>query len=269
MTLSLTNPDSIRCPAIPLALRLDKVQAAIRTQPGKADLRVYLFQLLCLTGQWERARTQLQLCAQLDAGALSMATIYREALNCERDRAEVFTGRRKPHIIGVPPSWLSMMIEAQHLLAAGDSAGARCLRDNALEQAPATGGSLDGQRFDWLCDADSRLGPIIEAIIGTRYCWIAISQLRCIELDMPQDLRDLVWLPARLTFIEKGEQMALIPVRYPGSEAADDDVRMARATRWIDFDGDGFAGSGQRMLATDQGEHALLDVRRILFDIPA
>ena len=46
-------------------------------------LRVFLFQLLCVLGQWERALTQLNVAAELDAQALAMAQMYREALQCE------------------------------------------------------------------------------------------------------------------------------------------------------------------------------------------
>ncbi len=45
-------------------------------------------------GQWDRALTQLDVAADLDAGALAMAQMYREAIRCERLRAEVFDGRK-------------------------------------------------------------------------------------------------------------------------------------------------------------------------------
>ena len=49
-------------------------------QPDKAELRVFLFQLLSRAwAQWERALTQLNVAAELDAGALAMAQMYREA----------------------------------------------------------------------------------------------------------------------------------------------------------------------------------------------
>ena len=33
------------------------LQDRVRAQPSVAKLRVFLFQLLCILGQWERART--------------------------------------------------------------------------------------------------------------------------------------------------------------------------------------------------------------------
>ncbi len=48
-----------------LATHMDTVAARIRRQPGDADLRAQLFQLLAVQGEWERAAEQLKLCAEL------------------------------------------------------------------------------------------------------------------------------------------------------------------------------------------------------------
>ena len=61
--------------------------------------------------------------------------------------------------------------------------------------------------------------------------------------------------------------MSLIPTRYPGSETSDDDqIIMARKTDWVEREGGLFVGLGQRMLATDEGEHAILEAGTIAFD---
>ena len=62
---------------------LKQLQEQIRANSADPKLRVFLFQLLCVLGQWERALTQLDVAATLDAGALAMAQIYREAIRCE------------------------------------------------------------------------------------------------------------------------------------------------------------------------------------------
>jgi type VI secretion system protein ImpE len=56
----------------------------------------------------------------------------------------------------------------------------------------------------------------------------------------------------------------MIPSRYPGSETSGDSrLVMGRATEWREVPGGGHAGVGQRLLATDQAEYGLLDVRKI------
>jgi type VI secretion system protein ImpE len=112
-----------------------------------------------------------------------------------------------------------------------------------------------------------RLGPVLEALMDGKYYWIPFDRLRGIVIEAPTDLRDLVWLPATLTFATGGENVALLPARYPGSEeVADDLVRMGRRTDWRDIGAETYVGLGQRMLTTDAGEFPLLDIRRIELD---
>src|SRR5690606_17292500 len=111
-------------------------------------------------------------------------------------------------------------------------------------------------------------GPVLEAITDGKYYWAPFERLAHVQIDPPADLRDVVWLPATFRWTAGGETFGLIPTRYPGSEAdADPRVRLARFTDWRPL-GEGEAevlvGAGQRLLATDQAELAIMDVRRIL-----
>ena len=91
---------------------LKTLQEQIRHNPSDAKLRVFLFQLLCVVGEWDRALNQLNVAAELDPGALAMAQMYREALQCERFRADVFAGKRSPVIFGEPEDWMALLIES-------------------------------------------------------------------------------------------------------------------------------------------------------------
>jgi type VI secretion system protein ImpE len=76
-------------------------------------------------------------------------------------------------------------------------------------------------------------------------------------------------MPASLSLANGGDVVALIPTRYPGSEAAKDHkLVMARSTEWIERPAETFLGLGQRLWTTDRGEHALMDVRVVRIDSP-
>lgn len=242
------------------------LQDHIRAHPGDAKPRVFLFQLLCVLGEWERALKQLDLVSTLDASALAMAQTYRDAVPCELLRAQVFAGRKSPMIFGEPEPWLALLIEALLREGHGDAA-TQALRDQAFDAAPAQTGKVDGQAFQWLADADMRLGPVLEAIINGRYYWVPFARLTRVHLEAPADLRDCVWMPAHLWFDNGGESVALIPTRYPGSESDDDGlIALARKTVWNESQAGLFTGLGQRILATDAGELGLMDIREIEFD---
>jgi type VI secretion system protein ImpE len=243
------------------------LQAAIRKAPAEPKHRVLLFQLLSLMGQWDRAMTQLNVLGDLDGKALPMVQTYRIALKCEELRAEVFAGRRTPLLFGEPARWAALLVQSVGLAAQGRAAEAEALHREAFDQAPPSSGKIDDQPFAWLADADSRLGPMLEAIVDGKYYWIPFCNLGGIRIEKPADLRDLAWIPAYLTLSNGGELVALIPARYPGSEAsADVAIRMARKTEWVAGQDGNNSGLGQRMLVSDQGDYPLLEVRSIAFN---
>ena len=245
---------------------LDALQQAIRKEPSNAKLRVFLFQLLCINGAWERALKQLDVAADLDPLNLPMAQTYREAIRCELFRKEVFSGDRSPLIFGDPPEWSAFLIEALRLSGTGEHTQAEALRGQAFELAPASAGAIDEQPFAWIADADTRLGPMLEAIVNGRYYWIPMQRLKQINVDAPEDLRDMVWAPAHLTFENEGEVVALIPTRYPGTEnEADSALKLSRKTDWREPSKGVYTGLGQRMLATERDEYPLLSTRQIQF----
>ncbi|MCB2261935.1 MAG: virulence protein SciE type [Candidatus Thiosymbion ectosymbiont of Robbea hypermnestra] len=248
---------------------LADLQGRVKKAPADPKPRVFLFQLLALAGQWERALTQLNVAGELDSANLAMVNTYREALRCEVFRAQVFSGEREPLLFGAPEPWMALLTEALRLAAQDRIEQSQTLREQAFAQAPATAGAVDEQPFAWIADADQRLGPMLEAIINGRYYLVPFHALQELVLEAPVDLRDLIWTPAHITWTNQGQTVALIPTRYPGSEASTDNrIRMARRTEWLELGADLFRGLGQRMLTTDTSEYPLLETKRIRLTSP-
>ena len=243
---------------------LARLQEDVRARPSDAKLRVFLFQLLCVIGQWDRALNQLKVASEMEPLALPMAQMYGDAVRCEAIRREVFEGKKSPMVLGEPDQWLALLIEARLRAGRGEDGPAEELRLRAFEEAPTSSGQMNGQPFEWIADADSRLGPVFEAIINGRYYWVPFSRVAELTTEPPEDLRDLVWIPAHLHFQNGGESLALLPTRYPGSEAsADGAIVLARKTEWEPMAEDAYRGLGQRLIATDAGETPFLEIRAI------
>ena len=248
--------------------RLDEALAAlesqVRAEPANAKLRVFLFQLLSVLGDWKRALSQLNIAAELDAMNLLMAQVCRAALNCEALRSEIFAGKRSPLVFGEPPEWVGLLVQANQLIAQGKYKPSQKLRDRAFDLAPAVPGSVNGRPFEWIADADSRLGPILEAIIDGKYYWVPFTAVKQVIIEPPADLRDVVWIPATFVWVNGGQAAGLIPARYPGSENSEDyAVRLARKTDWLEHPAQVYIGLGQRILATDKDEFPILQIRSI------
>ena len=248
---------------------LAQLQNDVRRQPADGKLRVFLAQLLMVTGDWDRALNQLRVAAELDASVLPMMHAYGAAIQCEGLREQVFAGTRSPLVFGEPLPWIAGFLQALGLDAQGHGAQASALRSDALEAVNTAAGTLNGKPFEWIADADSRLGPILEVLLNGAYYWVPFERIRSIVIEPPADARDLVWLPAQFTWANGGEAMGLLPVRYPNSELSQDDgIRLARRTQWLPLSGEHYAGLGQRVLTTDTDELGLLEVRELTLGAP-
>ena len=211
--------------------------------------------------------TQLNVAADLDPINLLMAQVGRpavavEALACGnlRGQAVAFDFGRAGRLAG---RWL---LEANKLLANGHTKESAELREKAFEAAPATSGTINGQAFEWIADADQRFGPVLEAMMDGKYYWIPMHRISRIEMEAPTDLRDLVWAPAEFTWSTGAKAVGLLPVRYPGTEKLGDAAaKLSRSTEWRDEGGTSI-GIGQRLLTTDAVELPLLELRELVLN---
>src|SRR5258706_6907792 len=171
----MTAEESIR--AGNLVEALAGLQESVRANPADARLRVFLFQLQCVLGNWEKAVTQLKVLADLTPETLMLARIFGPVVNCEVFRAEVFQGSRTPIIFGEPMEWVGLLMRANEHIGRGEFKAAQALRDQAFEAAPTAPGTINGKPFEWIADADSRLGPILEVILEGKNFWFPFTRI--------------------------------------------------------------------------------------------
>lgn len=246
---------------------LESLKEKIRKEPARPELRTYLFQLLCVIGEYQRAMTQLKIAADMDEENKLMAQACGPLLNCEVLRQEIFNGRHSPLVFGEPEEWMGLMVQALILDGKKEHESAKRIREKALGLAEPIQGSINAAPFEWLADADSRLGPVLEIIIEGRYYLSAMSNIKKIEIAEPSDLRDVIWLPVSVVWKNNGQSVGFIPTRYQGSvEAKEDEVLLGRKTLWKEVYKDVFFGQGQRMLATERQDYPIMDVREIIFN---
>ncbi len=248
------------------AAALESLKNKVRADPSNASLRTFLFQLMAINGDWDKATKQLDVVKDLDDGTIAMARVYEDVINCEKHRDAVFAGKVRPIVFGEPEPWVARLVEAQQALAQGDVDRHLSLQQQAFEEAPAVSGRINDEGFEWLADADTRFGPVLEMMFNQHYYWVPLNRVRSLKTEAPSDLRDLVWLPAEVTWVNGGQVMVMMPARYPGLEGLDGNHLLGRKTEWRESHPGVFEGVGQKMLGTDQGEYPLLQVRTIEFD---
>ena len=155
----------------------------MRQRPADAKFRV--FQLLCVVGQWERALTQLDVAADLDAEALAMKQMV-DAVLCETLRRKV----RRPTIaadLRRAGRVVALLIESLLVIATPRNAEATALwnapsRRPRPRREPSTASRSSGSPMP-ICGWDQ-----FEAVINGRYYWLPFERLTKIDLEAPADL---------------------------------------------------------------------------------
>jgi len=249
-----------------LRAAVDAATAEVKANPTDPRRRTFLFELLCFTGDWDRAEKQIDVIGQQSMEATLAVTVYRANIAAERERARLFRDGVAPHFLTEPPAYVDLHIEAIQKWIAGDLAAARKLLDRAEEDRPALEGAWNGTPFSDLRDYNDWTGPALELIVKDKYAWLALEHIQEIEIDPPRTLRDLVWTPARIRAADGTTGEVYVPALYYGSSGhADDQVRLGRMTDWKALDGTGeiSQGLGLRLFLVDGEEQSVLDTRSI------
>lgn len=218
---------------------IESLGAGLRSNPADAQRRVFLFELLCFTGNHDRAEKQLDVLARSGPEAEMGTLVYRAALQADRLR--------------------------EHMFATGDFPA-------PLATTPSLAGTLNGRPFSALVDADPRIGARLEVYAAGRYLWIPLQHIAAIRMEAPRKLRDLIWAPAVIQTADdfQGPELGevLLPVLTPGAARhPDPEIRLGRVTDWADLPDGQQAPAGQKLLLVDDAEEVpLLEVRELLFE---
>lgn len=218
-----------------------KLQAAIqalgdevRSAPLDAKRRIFLFELLCFAGDYDRAEKQLDVIAGSSQAANVGALVYRCAIHAERTRQKMFEDSSFP----------------------------------TARKAVEISGHSQAGAFTGFADADPRIGGALEVFVAGSYSWIDVEQIASVEIPRPKRLRDLLWTPAIVTTtpeyraMELGE--VLLPVLSPLSwKDPDDSVRLGRSTIWKQDPVHGEVPVGQKMFLAGEECVPILELGKV------
>jgi type VI secretion system protein ImpE len=212
---------------------IEALGAEVRDNPTDAQRRAFLFELLCFAGQYDRAEKQLNVLGSGGREAEMGALLYHAALHAERLRQDMFDKQSFP-----------------------------------VSSAKIVGGTINGQPFESITDADPRIGPRLEVFAAGQYMWLPFEHIDSVRAEAPKRLRDLLWAPAIVRPAEtfKGLEMgeALLPVIAPMTwRHTDPAVRLGRVTEWTELSDGDQAPIGQKMLLVDDEEFPILELREL------
>jgi type VI secretion system protein ImpE len=254
-----------------LADAVAAANAAVRKAPADLAPRVLLAELLLFAGNLERADVILDAGSVVDPQAAVVIAEFRQLLRADMARRQQRRDGRLPEFLGEPTQALALTLRAFIALRAGDAAETAALAAQAEALRPRVTGTVDGTAFDDFRDADDLLAGYFEVLTTTgKYFWIPTERIETISFDKPKRARDLYWRRVSMSVRGGPDGVVYLPALY-GDDNPDlgDELRLGRATDWIEGSGGPVRGVGQRMFLAGQDLVSVMDVTEIGFDAPA
>jgi type VI secretion system protein ImpE len=245
-----------------LSSALTELTQDVKLHPGNVRLRIFLFELLCFTGDYDRAQRQLEVIGHQNESAEVGVEVYRNLLQAETNRRRLFSDGLRPSFLSEPPHYVQLHLDALNHVRNNCPAEAKQLLVRAQAMWSSVSGELGGRPFSSIRDTDDFVAPILEVFSKGAYLWLPFEYVQKITIVPPKFLRDLIWIPATVETREGSTGDVFIPVLYPGSDQDDnDEIRLGRITEWT-TPGEGLArGLGQRTFLIDDEERAILEIR--------
>jgi type VI secretion system protein ImpE len=237
---------------------------AVKETPADQAKRVFLFELLALSGDLDRARRQIE-AVEYEEPEREMATAaYRKLLDAEQARRQLFSTGLAPKFLANPPEHFQLRLEAVSRLREGRAAEARAVLDQANALVPALHGQLNGKPFEGLRDGDDLFAFVLEVMSQGSYYWVPLEQVVSLAMNPPRFLRDQLWAPAVLEVRDGPTGDVFLPVFYPNShEHPDLEIRLGRRNDWLTSEGAPVRGAGPRTFLVGDDAVDLLEWRQL------
>lgn len=218
-----------------LSEAIARLQEELRSDPQDVTRRTFLFELLCFQGEFQRALKQLEIIEAADPASYLGTMRFKQVLGAEDKRQEMFRTGALP---------------------------------DRREEGPSVAGTLNGQPFGDIRDADPRIGPRLEMIAGGQYVWLPFTELSAVRVQPPDLLRDLLWAAAQVEIRDReagdANDVVLPAMTALSWQSPDELVRLGRVTTWEELDTGEEAPVGQKLLLVDDEEFPILEVRELI-----
>jgi type VI secretion system protein ImpE len=251
-----------------LAEAIARLEDDIAARPDDLAARTFLFELLGFAGELDRAGRQLDEIEVRDRRPEAQTGVqaYRALLRAERARALLFDEGIPPRFFSPPPAAIELHLDAVRLVREGRAEEARAALDRVPPPGRSRRGTASGVAVESIRDADDLLAPVLEVITAEGYYWAPWDEVQFLLVPPPQNLRDLLWAPARLATNEGMLGEVYLPNLYPASHRHPDEaVRLGRVTVWDDVGPGIIRGAGQKMFLVGDEPRTLTEIGEVQF----
>src|SRR5512143_2436934 len=104
---------------------IDRMTDEVKASPLDTERRIFLFELLCFAGDFDRAERQLDVVATQSVQTEIGVQVYHNNIKAERDRRRLFSDGLQPHFLVEPPAYVDRHLDALNRMREGNLAQAR------------------------------------------------------------------------------------------------------------------------------------------------
>lgn len=247
---------------------IEALNATVRSKPTDTEARGLLAELVCYTGNHERADKLIDQLGIQDPTSIPGLAVIRQLIRGDLTRREVFTQGRSPDFLSPPPDWMKLTLEATIALREGRFDEATAKLAEAEEMRPVLRGTCNGTAFDDFRDIDDVLAGVLEVISASgTYYWVPLENVDSIAFEAPRRPRELLWRRAMVEVRGGPDGEVFLPALYPGSaDSSDDNIRLGRSTDWSEDENRPVTGLGQRCYLVGEELIPVLELETVTFE---
>lgn len=257
--------DHLRAGELDQAIAL--MNAEVRQHPADIDRRGVLAELLCISGNLDRADAILDSISTLDPKFAVGVALVRQIIRAEQARQQFFQEGRLPEFIKRPVGAMELELRAAIALREGAKDEAAALIAEAETVRTPAAGFANDDRFDDFRDLDDLSAAHLEVLTATgKYYWIPVADVKSLEFRKAERRRDFIWRRASLSVADGPEGEIFIPSVYPsGKDGLAAHFRLGYETDFVGKETGPKFGVGLRTFLVGDNAVTILELNRLTF----
>ena len=250
---------------------LQQSNELVRDNPRSLEPRVLLAQLICFSGNWERAEKVINQLKTMDTDSehAALTNLLDQMVSAELQRKSVWLQGAVPEFAVEPDEATKKLLWAWNCRREGKTEEYSTALQWVLENSPTVNLNRDGQNLGVMRDLDDMTCTVLEAnsLYGSYY-WLPLATISKVEVSMPTRPIDFLWNSARIKFTNDSEaRMYLCGTYFSSFENGEDRFLLGRESEW-QADQNGLEiGLGRKLFVAEDDEFTFFDFADIEFSI--
>ncbi|MBX2807118.1 MAG: hypothetical protein KTR20_00670 [Cellvibrionaceae bacterium] len=214
-----------------LALAIKAAADTVKQNPADEFQRIFFVELLCVSGDYERADAQLHSLMTLKPDLTLELATWRQLIHAAQMRKDVFDLKAKPELIDTPTEAITLALDTLIALHENDDDRLAALLEKTNAISEKNSYQINGSLTQGLRDLDDTTANLLEVLATNgKYFWIDYSQVVELNIEKPTRVHNVLWRKASIVLTNGTEGEVYLPSTYIGS--CDDESRLGKKTQW-------------------------------------